>query len=119
MRRFEKWQFAVQNAAYGKTPRLSALDLATRVHIAFINIHPFADGNGRVVRLIVNVLLQMYGESPALIRVDDMEAYFHALRAGQSGNLRLLGSFLSHSITCGLQEKIAFVQDVRAGVRAI
>lgn len=33
---------------------LTAFEKAVRLHMAVINIHPFADGNGRVARLIMN-----------------------------------------------------------------
>lgn len=39
---------------------LDAYTLAARYHQIFVSIHPFGDGNGRVSRIILNVLLLKY-----------------------------------------------------------
>ena len=36
---------------------MNPYELAAKFHHQFVNIHPFADGNGRVARIILNVLL--------------------------------------------------------------
>ncbi len=36
-------------------------------HTWFVQIHPFADGNGRVARLLMNVLLRRFGIPIAVI----------------------------------------------------
>lgn len=114
MQRFEKWLYNAQTAPLDT--RMSALELATRAHFYFVRIHPFSDGNGRLARLMMNVLLRKHGTWPALILVEDAEAYFHALmRAGDHRDLSLLGRVISHGITCALAEKVRFVRDLRAG----
>ncbi len=38
---------------------LHPVELASRFHARFVTIHPFADGNGRMARLLMNYILQL------------------------------------------------------------
>ena len=63
------------------TDDTKAIVSAAYLHAQFGNIHPFADGNGRVGRLIMNYLLLLKDHPPIVIFEDDIEEYFDALRA--------------------------------------
>lgn len=58
---------------------LHPIELAARVHIDFVGIHPFIDGNGRTSRLLMNMELMKGGFPPAIIKVEDRLAYYRAL----------------------------------------
>ena len=65
-----------------------ALTAAAYFHAKFENIHPFADGNGRTARLLMNYVLLRLGSAPCTISADDRLAYFGALDAfHQEGEL--------------------------------
>ena len=53
--------------------QLNAVVLATVFHHRFVWIHPFFDGNGRTVRLIMNLLLMREGYPPAIILKNDQK----------------------------------------------
>ena len=59
----------------------SALTAAAYFHAKFENIHPFADGNGRVGRLAMNYLLVFQGHPPIIIHEEDRKGYYAALEA--------------------------------------
>lgn len=71
------------------------LTAAAYFHAKFENIHPFADGNGRVGRLAMNYLLVLHGHPPIIIHAEDRKAYYEALEAWDSRQeLTPLRSFL-------------------------
>lgn len=71
-------------------PKLKAelhpVEYAAMVHIIFVNIHPFTDGNGRVARLLMNLALLQSGYNivviPPVVRVD----YISAIQKTNNGN---------------------------------
>lgn len=72
---------------------LNTIELATVFHHKFVWIHPFFDGNGRTVRLAMNLLLMKQGFPPAIILTNDRVKYYSALNDannGRYGKLMLL-----------------------------
>jgi len=60
--------------------------LATIFHHRFVHIHPFNDGNGRTVRLAMNLLLMRTGFPPVFILAKDRKKYIKALNAANKGD---------------------------------
>ncbi len=52
---------------------------AVRAHIQFGFIHPFIDGNGRFVRLLMNIILLQHGYTIAIIPPILRAEYIRAL----------------------------------------
>ncbi|GHT61643.1 cell filamentation protein Fic [Bacteroidia bacterium] len=61
-----------------KTPE-EIYNLAFDAHFGLVSIHPFADGNGRTSRLLMNYILEYHGQPMALIFKEDKLDYFKAL----------------------------------------
>jgi Fic family protein len=51
------------------------------LHLAFVRIHPFADGNGRMARLVANLPVLKSGLPPILIDRNRRREYLMALSA--------------------------------------
>lgn len=81
---------------------LHPLVLAAIFHYRFVAIHPFDDGNGRMSRLLMNLLLMQYGYPPVVIKQQDRQAYYYALRQADAGELdtfiEYIGENLLHSL---------------------
>lgn len=69
-----------------------------RVHATFEHIHPFRDGNGRVGRLVLNLLLVRQGFAPAIIRKRDRSRYLEALRRADADDYGPLGELLARAV---------------------
>lgn len=69
---------------------LNDIELATIFHHKFVWIHPFFDGNGRTVRLVMNLLLMRKGFPPAIILYNDRKKYYEALNQANNGNYQKL-----------------------------
>lgn len=57
----------------------NALTAAAYFHAKLENIHPFADGNGRVGRLLMNYILVQHNHPPIIIFAEDRKEYYAAL----------------------------------------
>lgn len=72
-----------------------ALTVAAYLHASLVDIHPFADGNGRVARLLMNMVFLAMGHPPVVIREQDRMAYYGALDAfHDEGDLESFKQFL-------------------------
>lgn len=74
-----------------------AEDLA-KSHCEFERIHPFLDGNGRVGRLVMNLMLVRMGYPPAIIYKNQRSAYLRALGRADAGDPGSLGEFIARAI---------------------
>ena len=64
--------------------------LQAAAHAWLVQIHPFIDGNGRVSRLVMNLLLMRAGYPIAVITKDDRSRYYDALEQSQLATCRPL-----------------------------
>ncbi|MGS2761150.1 Fic family protein [Sinomicrobium sp. M5D2P9] len=84
----------VQNNPAG----LNDIELATVFHHKFVWIHPFFDGNGRTVRLAMNLLLMRKGFPPAIILKNDRKKYYEALNQANRGKYHKLMLLISQAL---------------------
>ena len=66
-----------------RDPSVSALDSYVWSHATFVRIHPYADGNGRMARLLSNLPVLERGHLPILIPNEQRLAYIETLATWQ------------------------------------
>lgn len=72
-------------------------DLCFDAHFNLVTIHPWADGNGRMARLVMNWLQFEYDLIPTRIFAEDKEDYIKALvETRESENLSIFRDFMTH-----------------------
>ncbi|MCL1834278.1 MAG: Fic family protein, partial [Leptospirales bacterium] len=87
-----------------KKKNIDALQFAFEVHFRFVSIHPFADGNGRVARLLMNYILAYYGLPMLIVSKADRLKYIDILyNAQENGNMTPFYEFM-------LQQYIRFLK---------
>ncbi len=67
-----------------KENKLHPLELAFKFHHKFERIHPFADGNGRVGRMLLNYILIKKGYYPVVVRNTHRAKYIKALQSADT-----------------------------------
>lgn len=75
-----------------RTTRLAetaALAAYARLHLGFVHVHPFWDGNGRLARLLSNLPLLCSGHLPVVIDVRDRKEYLDILAGYEQATGRL------------------------------
>jgi Fic family protein len=77
--------------------------IAAEFHYKYIRIHPFDDGNGRTARILMNFILMQNGYPPVIIKTEDKENYFAALRQADAGILEPFIEYISKNLNHSLE----------------
>ena len=85
-----------------QTPTLVLPALLARLHHEFIRIHPFDDGNGRVVRLLLNFVLLRAGLLPLVVKSRDRRRYLETIAFADAGDLAPLAKFFGEALRWSL-----------------
>ncbi len=75
-----KWYALVQRLHAMDVSSENSLVLARLIHHEFLCIHPFADGNGRCARLLLNAFILSKGGTWAIIIRDKKSEYIASIR---------------------------------------
>ena len=74
------------------------LKIAAWLHHAFVSIHPFQDGNGRVARLLTSLVFIKFGFFPFTVLREEMKVkYINALEAADEGEPQSLVKYLGET----------------------
>ena len=88
---------------YDEATSLYPIERAIVFHHRFVAIHPFDDGNGRMARLLMNLLLLQDGYPPAVIHQEDRGAYYAALAQADDGELLPLQEFICEALARSME----------------
>ena len=85
---------------------LHPLLIACGFHIRFIQIHPFGDGNGRMARILMNLILMLCGYVPAIIKLEKRKDYYGALNLSSLDYTKPLAEFVGEECIQSLEMAI-------------
>ncbi len=77
--------------------------IASMLHYRFLRIHPFADGNGRMARFLLNYHLMRSGLPPLVVRATEKDAYLQALRQADANRMDILTAYLGERLIASLE----------------
>ena len=104
MERFGSWLSTASIPGASDFATVTGLLTAAVAHTWFVTVHPFVDGNGRVARLLMNLVLMRYGYPIAIILKDDRLRYYDALEDSQSSDLTAFIALLIECVEESLEE---------------
>ena len=75
------------------------ISMAARASHGFVRIHPYVDGNGRLSRLIMNLVLS-HRFPPVYLKADKKgkHRYVQALKRADRGNIEPLACFIANAL---------------------
>ncbi|MEM7535697.1 MAG: Fic family protein, partial [Chloroflexota bacterium] len=76
-------------------PELHPVLIAGLFHYRFAAIHPFDDGNGRMARLLMNLILMQFGYVPLVIKDEQRSSYLLALSQADAGDIEPFMLFIA------------------------
>lgn len=97
MQAFADWLSDASEPSTMSEARKSALINAVAAHAWLVYVHPFIDGNGRVARLLMNLMLMRQGFPIAIVTREDRLRYYDALEVSQASDL---SPFLALIVEC-------------------
>ena len=104
----EKMRALLQTINELQTPSdVEVILAAARAHYDFVLIHPFDDGNGRMARLLMNLILIEYGFPPAIIKAEDKKNYVSALGQADGGQFEVFVQYIAGCVCASLQIMLA------------
>ncbi len=74
------------------------IELSSLLHHKLVAIHPFWDGNGRVARIIMNILIMHAGYPMTIILKNDRRRYYRVLSEADRGNYKNLCEFIAQNV---------------------
>ena len=89
---------------------LNPIELASLFHHKLVSIHPFDDGNGRVSRLMANLILISNGYTLTVIKNIDRKKYYDALERADHEDLKSLVNFLARCVEQSLDVYLSAVE---------
>ena len=87
---------------------------ATAAQAKILHICPFLDGNGRVGRLLSNLILCQAGYPPAIVRMEDSGRYYDGLRQADTGDMSQLLALIIEKVEHSLARISAAMQPEEA-----
>ena len=112
MAEFGKW-LKKASIESPQEPSVEGLLNAAVAHTWFVYIHPFVDGNGRVGRMIMNLMLMRSTFPIAIVTREDRMRYYDALEASQGSDLSPFLSLLSETLLESVEEYETAVKEQR------
>jgi Fic family protein len=82
---------------------VTPLVLVAEFHYRFVKIQPFDDGNGRIAKILTNLILMQFGYPPIVIKQSEKNMYHFALQTADTGKLDPFIQFIIRNVNTSLE----------------
>lgn len=98
-------------AEYNATSHEDISQRIAKLHLAFEQLHPFNDGNGRIGRVINNYLLIREGFVPINIKFIDRKKYYEAFKEfNEKGKASIMEGIVGKALTNSYHKRLAYLE---------
>jgi Fic family protein len=80
------------------------VELASLVYYEITRIHPFDDCNGRVARILLNLILMRAGHPPIVVKMEERRAYLEAFEKADKGDKKPFYLFSAEHVKQSLKD---------------
>ena len=113
MAEFGRWLSDISVPADDAFAGVEGFFAAAVAHTWLVTVHPFVDGNGRMARLLMNLLLMRHGYPIAIVTKEDRLRYYDALEFSQACDLTPFVVLVAECIKESLKEYEAAAKEQR------
>ncbi len=86
---------------------LGVVEKSALFHYKLVKIHPFDDGNGRLARILMNLILMKAGFLPAVIKNDQRKQYLLTLGEADRSNFGVFVRFIANQVVDTLESALS------------
>lgn len=86
-----------------KKEEINPVILAAEFHYRFVKIQPFDDANGRIAKILTNLILMQFGYPPIIIKISDKNIYHFALQQADKGQMEQFIDFIARNVIYSLE----------------
>ncbi len=79
------------------------VSLAAEFHYKFVKIQPFDDANGRIAKILTNLILLQFGYPPIVVKSSEKGLYYGALKQADAGVITPFIDFIARSVVSSLE----------------
>lgn len=101
------WYYSIKD-----NQEISPVVIAILFHYKLVKLHPFLDGNGRIARLLLNLILIKNGFFPILINNISRKDYYEYLFQADNGNFIELINFLGNLVNESIKNYINIASEL-------
>lgn len=90
-------------SAESQKANINPIVLAAEFHYRFIKIQPFDDANGRIAKILTNLILMQFGFPPIVIKQSEKNVYHFALQTADTGQLEPFIDFIARNVISSIE----------------
>jgi hypothetical protein len=90
-------------ATESQIEEVNPIVLAAEFHYRFVKIQPFDDANGRIAKILTNLILMQFNYPPIAIKQSEKNLYQFALQTADTGNIEPFIEFINRNVINSLE----------------